>query len=176
MMIVGSLMAIASGLALPAHMLMLGDTVDFFIAFDIANQLRTNMGNSSCEAFTMAFNTSAEGDFSSGSSLNGARSEEEHFCSVNGTSGLEDSSLPRYIASCNIGDTLQNDVTLYVYYYLAMASGLLITAFLAIALWNWAAYRQTRRMRIAFFKSILHQDIGWFDVNPSSELNTHLSE
>ena len=155
-------MAIASGLAFPGHMLILGNIVDFYIAFDIANQLRSNISNLSCEAIMPS-----EELFS----LSGS---DEYFC--NGNETVEGSSLPRYITSCDLSETLQSDVTLYAYYYVGMASGLLITAFLAVALWNWAAYRQTRRMRTAFFKSILRQDVGWFDVNPSSELNAHLSE
>ena len=156
MIVFGSVMAIASGLASPAHFLMLGEILNFFIAYDVVNQLRSNFSNTSFEAHQIAELTGGQ------------------FCSENQT--LKDSSFPRYITSHDIGDTLQSDVTLYVYYYLAMASALLITAFLALALWNWAAYRQTKRMRIAFFKSILHQQIGWFDVNSSSELSTHLSE
>ena len=169
MIILGAVMAVGSGLALPGHMLMFGDIIDFFIAFDIADQLRSNITNFSCEAFQKAF--AAQGNFFS--SMRGG-SDEEYFCSANETQ--EGSNIPRYFLSCDLGDLLQSDVTLYSYYYIAMASGLLVAAFLAIALWNWAAYRQTRRMRTAFFKSILRQDVGWFDVNPSAELNTRLSE
>ena len=31
-------------------------------------------------------------------------------------------------------------------------------------------------MRKAFFKSILRQEMAWFDMNDSGELNTRLSE
>ena len=147
-------MAVASGLAYPVNILLLGAIIDFFITFDIVDRSRSGFSNKTCE------------DYQSTTDIG-------YFCE-NQTS--QNSNLPRYITSCNIGDTLQNDVTLYVYYYIAMASGLLVTAFLAVALWNWAAYRQTRKMRSAFFKSILRQDVGWFDVSHSSELNTRLSE
>lgn len=168
MIVVGIVMAVASGLALPGHMLMFGDIIDLFISFDIAQQLQTN-SNMSCLQFQDIFNgvVNASSNFSLGGD------QGDYFCDQ---SNREDSNIFRYVTSCDVGSSLQADILLYTFYYLAMAGGLLIAAFLAIALWNWAAYRQSLKMRTAFFKSIMKQDIGWFDVNPSGELNTRLSE
>ena len=164
MIIIGIFMAIASGLALPGHMLMFGDIIDFFIAYDIAASLRSG-NNFTCMEYQASFDA---GNFSFDMG-NGT----EYFCDQQDRG---ESNVFRYLSSCNLGDMLRSDVAMYSYYYLALAGGLVIAAFFAICLWNWAAYRQTRRMRSAFFKAILQQDIGWFDVSPSSELNTRLSE
>ena len=38
------------------------------------------------------------------------------------------------------------------------------------------AERQTRAIRVRLFESILRQDIGWFDIYKSGELNNRLTE
>lgn len=168
MMLVGVVMAIASGLALPGHMLMFGDIIDRFISYDIAGQLQAN-SNLSCSDLQIFVSS---GNVSSNFSLGG--DSGEYFCGPQDNG--DDSNIFRYFTSCDLAGMLQSEIALYSYYYLGMAGGVVIAGFLAIALWNWSAYRQTRRMRTAFFKTIMQQDIGWFDVNPSSELNTRLSE
>ena len=164
MIIIGTFMAIGSGLGLPGHMLMFGDIIDLFIAFDIVGSLRSINNYTCTDSGNFSFNF-----FSMGNETNAT----EYFCDMQ---NREDTNVFRYMSTCDLGDLLQSDVGLYSYYYVGLASGLIVTGFFAIALWNWAAYRQTRRMRSAFFRSILQQDIGWFDTSPSAELNTRLSE
>jgi ABC-type multidrug transport system fused ATPase/permease subunit len=36
--------------------------------------------------------------------------------------------------------------------------------------------RQTNKMRKAYFRAILRQEIGWFDQHKSGELSTRLAE
>ena len=159
-------MAIAAGLALPGHMFMFGDIIDFFIAYDIAGDLQQN-SNLTCNNITMTITAEALAMAlaPANSSANSTMDEGEYFCTQEETGG--NSNVFRYAMSCDLRSLLLSDVAQYSYYYLGMAGGLLIAAFFAIALWNWAAYRQTRRMRMTFLRSILRQDIGWFDVNPS---------
>lgn len=38
------------------------------------------------------------------------------------------------------------------------------------------AVRQVRQIRVKFFQSILRQNVGFFDLNSSGELNTRLAE
>ena len=38
------------------------------------------------------------------------------------------------------------------------------------------AVRQVKKIRILFFKSILRQDVSFFDLNSTGELNTRLAE
>ena len=40
----------------------------------------------------------------------------------------------------------------------------------------WQASRQTNKIRKKFFKSILRQDISFFDLNLAGQLNTRLAE
>ena len=74
---------------------------------------------------------------------------------------------------CDPPAQLLTQINLYSLYYVGLATGVLITASL---FWNISAYRQTKRMRKAFYHSVLHQGIGWYDVNEANELSTRLAE
>lgn len=53
---------------------------------------------------------------------------------------------------------------------------LLVFTYLAIMLFNYAAHNQIYAMRGAFLKSVLNQDIGWFDVTQSGEFASRMNE
>ena len=154
MIIVGTIAAIITGCGLPVHMILFGDIIDQFISYSLAGDLNLT-GNNSFSMF-------------SANSSNGS----SYFCDI----AEDQSSLFNYIVSDDPSNLLQMLVGSYSIYYVILASGLLIASFLSIVFWNISAYRQTRRMRTAFFYSIMKQNIGWFDVNPSSELSTRLIE
>ena len=71
---------------------------------------------------------------------------------------------------------LEGELTKFAIYYVYLAVGILVVGYLQLAFWTWTATRQTRQMRLAFFKAILKQDIGWFDTTESGELNNRLTE
>ena len=149
MIVVGALMAMATGAALPGHMLLSGEIVDLFIAYDIALQFSNDSNDSSG---MMA----------------------EYFCNTTETS--TSSRLNEFLDSSDPGDLLQSKIGLFSLYYVGLASAVLVASFIATLFWNLSAYRQTRRLRQAFFRAIMKQEIGWFDVNPSAQLNTRLAE
>lgn len=64
----------------------------------------------------------------------------------------------------------------YAIYYSIMGAVVLVAAYLQVSLWTLAAGRQVKRIRTLFFHRIMQQDIGWFDVNETGELNTRLTE
>ena len=57
-----------------------------------------------------------------------------------------------------------------------MGAVVLVAAYLQVSFWTLAAGRQVRRIRKLFFHKIMQQDIGWFDINETGELNTRLTE
>lgn len=57
-----------------------------------------------------------------------------------------------------------------------MGAVVLVAAYLQVSLWTIAAGRQVKRIRKLFFHKIMQQDIGWFDINETGELNTRLTE
>uniref|UniRef100_A0A3B4FGF5 ABC-type xenobiotic transporter n=1 Tax=Pundamilia nyererei TaxID=303518 RepID=A0A3B4FGF5_9CICH len=72
--------------------------------------------------------------------------------------------------------TLEEEMTGHAIYFSIMGAGVLVAAYLQVALWALAAGRQVKRIRILFFHQIMRQDIGWFDVNETGELNTRLTD
>jgi len=64
----------------------------------------------------------------------------------------------------------------FALYYVAIAAGMFLCSFFQAAFWSISAVRQVHRLRIHFFKSILRQDIGWFDLHESGGLTTRLTD
>uniref|UniRef100_A0A8C6V217 ATP binding cassette subfamily B member 1 n=1 Tax=Neogobius melanostomus TaxID=47308 RepID=A0A8C6V217_9GOBI len=73
------------------------------------------------------------------------------------------------------GFLLQNDMY-YAIYYSIMGAAMLVSGYLTISFWTIAAGRQVKRIRKLFFHAIMQQEIGWFDVNETGELNTRLTD
>ncbi|XP_074509784.1 ATP-dependent translocase ABCB1 isoform X1 [Sebastes fasciatus] len=72
--------------------------------------------------------------------------------------------------------TLEEDMTRFAIYYSIMGFVVLVFAYGQVALWSLSAGRQAARIRKLFFHCIMQQDIGWFDVNETGELNTRLTD
>ncbi|XP_070692316.1 ATP-dependent translocase ABCB1 [Pempheris klunzingeri] len=72
--------------------------------------------------------------------------------------------------------TLEKDMAVYAIYYSIIGALVLVAAYLQVAFWTLAAGRQVKRIRKLFFHSIMQQEIGWFDVNETGELNTRLTD
>ncbi|CAC5380494.1 ABCB1 [Mytilus coruscus] len=64
----------------------------------------------------------------------------------------------------------------YAFWFSMIGVGAIITGFLAVTLWTLAAERQMKTIRQLFFKSVMRQEIGWFDTHESGELSTRFSE
>ena len=153
---VGILMAIASGFTLPGHMILLGKAIELFIAYDLSETILTNR-STPLAAVLASMNTT------------GTDSSTFYFCEIS-------SDVVRFLRANDSDAQLQSDIGHLSIYYVVLGVGAFITSFLATSLMNCTAYRQTKEMRLAFFRSILRQEISWFDVNPTAELNNRLSE
>ena len=70
---------------------------------------------------------------------------------------------------------LEGQMTDFALYYVYLAIGNLVVAYGQMAFWSLTATRQVRKMRLAFFRSVLKQDIGWFDTTDPGELNSRLT-
>ncbi|XP_030639389.1 ATP-dependent translocase ABCB1 [Chanos chanos] len=73
-------------------------------------------------------------------------------------------------------ETLGEQMTRYAVYYSIMGFVVLVAAYIQVAFWTLAAGRQVKRLRKLFFHSIIKQEIGWFDVNETGQLNTRLTD
>ena len=165
MIVVGALMAMAAGSAIASHVLPFGGILNLFIAHDIALQLLNGTSDTiALGIFLEMFNTT---NATGGMTM-------EYFCNV--TESSTSATIAEFLNSSDPGSLLQSKIYLYSLYYVGLASVVLIASFFATLFWNLSAYRQTRCLQQAFFRSIMKQEIGWFDVNPSTQLNSRLSE
>ena len=180
MIVVGIVTGVLSGVALPGHMLLFGEVINQFVYYSIV----TETIHPRVRGFLMneSLNTMNESFVDITCDRNRAN-EVLTMLSENGTdvyicTGGEGNDIFGDVVGfiCDPADALQDEIALFAYYYLGIAVGVLLTAFLSNALLNFSAYRQTRRMRLAFFRNVLSQEIGWFDVTDSAELSTRLAE
>ncbi|XP_046689425.1 ATP-binding cassette, sub-family B (MDR/TAP), member 4 [Silurus meridionalis] len=89
---------------------------------------------------------------------------------------LPNITLPGNISWPISNQTLGEQMTRHAIYYSIMGGVVLFAAYMQVAFWTLAAGRQVKRLRKLFFHSILKQDIGWFDVNETGQLNTRLAD
>ena len=177
---IGIVTGLLSGVALPSHMLLFGEVINQFVYYSVATESVVPR----IEHFVMNESRNIENETFEEIACNRSRANEVlTMLAENGTdiylcTGGQGSNIFMEVVSfvCDPADELQDQIAIYAYYYLAIAVGVLLTSFLANALLNLTAYRQTRRMRLAFFRNVLRQEIGWFDVTDSAQLSTRLSE
>ncbi|KAI9478125.1 MAG: P-loop containing nucleoside triphosphate hydrolase protein [Benjaminiella poitrasii] len=68
------------------------------------------------------------------------------------------------------------DVTLpIIHTMLYMGTAALVAAYISTCLWIITGERQSRRIRLLYLKSVLHQDMAWFDSSTEGSLNTRLA-
>ena len=67
-------------------------------------------------------------------------------------------------------------MTTVALWYIGFAFANLLFAWVGLGLWGLSAERQVHKMRLAMFRNIIHQEIGWFDTHPSGELGAILTE
>ncbi|XP_073920946.1 phosphatidylcholine translocator ABCB4 isoform X3 [Castor canadensis] len=80
------------------------------------------------------------------------------------------------LSMLNPGRILEEEMTRYAYYYSGLGAGVLVAAYIQVSFWTLAAGRQIKKIRQKFFHAILQQEIGWFDINDTTELNTRLTD
>ncbi|KAJ8353932.1 hypothetical protein SKAU_G00214990 [Synaphobranchus kaupii] len=73
-------------------------------------------------------------------------------------------------------EPLGDQMARHAVYYSIMGAVVLVAAYLQVATWTLAAGRQVKRLRKLFFHAIVQQEIGWFDVNETGQLNTRLTD
>ena len=78
--------------------------------------------------------------------------------------------------NCTSIPNIEEKMIPFSYYYIGIAAAMAAVVALQMITWSLTAERQVHKMRKAYFRSILHQEMAWFDTNDSGELNTRLSE
>ena len=71
---------------------------------------------------------------------------------------------------------IEEEMEKFAGYYCYIALGTIVCGYVQTAFWSLAAVRQCHRIRTNCFRSIMQQEIGWFDTTDTGELSTRLAE
>ena len=159
MVLAAILLSILAGTAIPLESFLSGQLFNIFISYSAAVQLSNvivNITNFTCTPSSVQHVLAAA---TSNSSC--------IFCDAFQQGNIFNSAST---FACNPAKALIADATKFSLYFIFVAIGTFVTYFIAHILWTVSASRQSRRMRIAFYRSILQHKIGWFETNDTSQL------
>ena len=162
MIVVATLMSIASGLAEATESVLIGRMYDIFISYERGQSLSFVLAN-----LTNATNGTCTTKEVQQLLNNASQSNAGIFCDAT-EQGNVVSSASSYV--CDPDQTLVEEVTTYCIYFAALGATFFITRLMSISLWSMSAHRQSRRMRIAYFQSVLKHEISWFEMNDTTTL------
>ncbi|XP_011403751.1 PREDICTED: multidrug resistance protein 1A-like, partial [Amphimedon queenslandica] len=77
-------------------------------------------------------------------------------------------------SSCTTDDEFINSINIYCYYFIGLAVAAILIGYYIEAVFQVTAERQIYKIRLAYYKSVMKQDIAWFDVNASGEVASRL--
>ena len=177
-MFFGALAATIHGAALPAFVIVFGDFIDIFTNQAITQGFLSVINTTSfmdndtlvCTDIynnTLPDNIGTIGNFDHGLScdslINGVNLTTVYLNCFPGRQCLDNGGFIR-------------EINKFVFIFLGIAVGVFIFATIQISLFQAACERQIKKIRLAFYRAILRQEIGWFDANPSAELSSRIAE
>ena len=161
-MFVGLLAAVAHGAVLPASMLVFGNMINFFVFHNVSAIISANLTNSAPN--TMPVNCTAVNDVI------------ELFRNTSIVASGQSASIGSQAFSCLTAEGLYHEINLLVAAFVGLALGSMLLGFIQVSTFSLAAMMQTHRIRKRFYRSILRQNVAWFDENKAGELNSRLVE
>ena len=176
MVVLGFLMAVASGVALPGHIILFGRVINSFsYHMRVSNEMNGTSITSVVNMVARSRSSPCSVSLAEEIFTNISQTQSQNvmlLCSDQADAIFDD--VATY--ACDPDSELTSFVNLFSIYYVVMGVGVIISVFFANVFFNTSAYRQSRCIRRAFYQSILHQEVGWFDVNEVNELSTRLVE
>eukprot|EP00276_Gloeochaete_wittrockiana_P002429 CAMPEP_0184673828 /NCGR_PEP_ID=MMETSP0308-20130426/86896_1 /TAXON_ID=38269 /ORGANISM="Gloeochaete witrockiana, Strain SAG 46.84" /LENGTH=1361 /DNA_ID=CAMNT_0027121357 /DNA_START=2897 /DNA_END=6982 /DNA_ORIENTATION=- len=67
------------------------------------------------------------------------------------------------------------DMSFYAWMFVMIGFVSLITTGLSLGMWYWFSERVILKMRVAFLKAVVSQEVGWIDVNKPAEMGTRIA-
>ena len=199
-MLLGALGAILLGVLLPCHFLIFGRILNVFVSYTIDSRYihpAIIYGRNNCTFSLPNTNMEQFGHFCSPQSISGFPNATEmpmappdpniaalvSLLQVNQSSFTDCSQTFREDLIRSDPDLTEISRQFFLeitYNWALIYLGLSVAAFLfgyaQNAFWNIAAYRQGFQIRQRFFRSLMYQDISWYDVTKSGSLSTRLAE
>ncbi|KAI9220591.1 ABC transporter type 1, transmembrane domain-containing protein, partial [Blastocladiella britannica] len=75
----------------------------------------------------------------------------------------------------SLNSAFMDDVMDTVYKFLALAAASFTVAFVQMALWQWVGKEQAERLKQAYFKALLTQEVAFFDDQKRGELTSRIT-
>ena len=72
-------------------------------------------------------------------------------------------------------DSLSNTLWPIVWQIFVLTGVVMVTAFLQVTCWTISGERQARRIRTACYRSMLSQEMAWYDQRSVAEMNTRIT-
>lgn len=162
-MAVGAFCAICHGASLPVLMLLFGDLANAFTNEEISSLLIN--GSEGCNSIVTNFVPPPGSTPVCNETVTGAPTVSRIIMACF-SSQYQCLDQGQFIAEINK----------LTYIFVGIGVAVLILGTFQIAFFQIASERQVQKIRKLFYRSILTQEIGWFDANPSGELSSRLTE
>lgn len=193
-MIVATTVAIIHGGALPAFALIFGDFIDLFLDQGRTETISSQVAYAISETGNSYILDIDELDCDNSDPFNVSAIMEFLPLLINVTfevAGISEPAVfPIIITEMSNWATVFRDIDsqcldsqafieaidMFVFVFLGIAVGVFILAYFEISLFQTACERQVKKIRLAFYKAIMRQEVGWFDANPSGELASRIVE
>nr|AJG01604.1 ATP-binding cassette sub-family B MDR/TAP member 1 [Dreissena polymorpha] len=163
-MVVGIIAALGNGSAFPLMIIVFGKMIDVFVNSGLFSGLVKEL-----DALGVLANLSlTQAQVIENPDLMDGKFDIIKAYDVNNTISLD-------VIQSSIDNDLLEVMQTYALYFIGIGCGVVVFGYLQVMLWMVASERQTHRIRTMFYSNILRQNIGWFDVNESTELNSRLT-
>ncbi|XP_014662073.1 PREDICTED: multidrug resistance protein 1-like [Priapulus caudatus] len=158
-MFVGTAAALFHGAALPLMIIVFGDMTDSFVKNAIFTQITEKMEE-----------LNITGELGNCTGLTSPECIEgvQHFLDMLGINLGYD--LAELAEAASITDLMRRFAVLYI----GIGCGVFVFAYMQISFWAMAGERQSHLLRQTFFRAVMRQEIGWFDVHHSGGVSTQL--
>ena len=145
------LFSMISGAVIPLHLFVLGEQCNFLISYNAAQNILISNSSGTCTRdVAQQFLNSI------------ANTSDRIFCDAT-KEGNVVNSASAFV--CDPDQTLTEEVTTYSLYFVYLGVVRFVAYFLAHALWTVSASRQSKRLRIAYYKAVLSHSVSWFETN-----------
>ncbi len=182
-MVVGTLAAIAHGVALPLVMLLFGEVTDAFINQEASATFVDRGDNNALDCAASAVEDSTRMPNITYSLARERYVNEVATGDVDCDADAYGVTLAEVLNICftESGECLSDNdffdvINMQCVIFAGIGVAAFIVAYFQISLFQLVCERQVQKIRVMFYRAILRQNIGWFDANPSGELSSRLSE
>jgi ABC-type multidrug transport system fused ATPase/permease subunit len=78
--------------------------------------------------------------------------------------------------TCLTNDLFIAEMNRLVYIFIGIAAGAFLFGMLQVWFFRLAAERQVFKIRVEYYRAVLRQEQGWFDLNATGTISNHLSK